>query len=205
MDESGNPDNTADVSLPPSYFDEVYAANRDPWKFETSPYEAEKYGSSLAILPRPHYRHVLEVGCSIGVFTCMLALRCDHLLAIDVAEQALVQARRRCESQPQVVFERRGIPAEFPDGAFDLITVCEVGYYLSIQALQVTCKGFAQRQPEGADLLLVHWTPPVPDYPLRGDAVHDLWLSQPWWQPIAARRHASYRMDLLRRNGAIVL
>ncbi len=194
------PSNATAASLTARYFEDVYAANRDPWRFETSPYEVEKYSSSLAILPRERYCSALEIGCSIGVFTHMLATRCDQLLAVDIAEQALAEARNRCADQPQVHFARCQLPAEFPDGSFDLITVCEVGYYWSPEDLQRACVRIAQHQPAGADLLLVHWTPEVHDYPQTGDAVHDTWLSQPWWQPLAARRHATYRMDLLRRN-----
>ena len=29
-------------TLLPEYFDQVYQANRDPWNFETSPYEREE-------------------------------------------------------------------------------------------------------------------------------------------------------------------
>ena len=39
-------------TLPPEYFDHVYQANRDPWNFETSPYERAKYAATLAALPR---------------------------------------------------------------------------------------------------------------------------------------------------------
>lgn len=190
----------ATASLTAQYFEDVYAANRDPWQFETSPYEAEKYSSSLAILPRERYGSALEVGCSIGVFTQMLAERCDRLLAIDLAEKALDEARRRCANQLQVSFARCDLPAQFPAGSFDLVTVCEVGYYWSPADLLRACRRIAQQQPIDADLLLVHWTPDVHDYPQKGDAVHDTWLNQPWWQPVAARRHATYRMDVLRRN-----
>lgn len=188
------------ASLTAQYFRDVYAAHRDPWNFESSPYEAEKYNSSLAILPRERYGSALEVGCSIGVFTHMLADRCDRLLALDLAEQALEEARQRCAQQSQVTFAQCDLPAQFPGGMFDLVTVCEVGYYWSPADLLQACRRIAQQQPTGADLLLVHWTPDVHDYPQRGDAVHDTWLSQPWWQMLAAHRHATYRMDVLRRN-----
>ena len=187
-------------TLKQHYFDEVYAANRDPWDFETSAYEAEKYASSLALLPRERYRNALEIGCSIGVFTQMLAERCDRLLGIDVADKALDEARKRNRAAGHVAFERKHVPDEFPSGAFDLITVSEVGYYWCEDDLLRACRLIAERQAEGDDLLLVHWTPKVDDYPLLGDQVHDVWLSMPWWQPIATRPHATYRMDVLRRN-----
>ena len=50
-------------SLPPRYFEELYAARDDPWEFETSAYEVAKYDASLVALPRPRYRSALEYGC----------------------------------------------------------------------------------------------------------------------------------------------
>ncbi len=194
-DRSGN-------SLPQQYFDGVYAAKADPWDFETSPYEAEKYATSLAALPHARYANALEIGCSIGVFTRMLAQRCDALLALDVAEKALDIARTRCADQPQVRFEQRSLPDQFPEGLFDLVTVCEVGYYWSPADLQRACRIIAQHQPQGADLLLVHWTPHVTDYPQAGDAVHDAWLKQPWWDVQVSQRHSKYRLEVLRRSAA---
>lgn len=194
------PEGRGDNSLPQQYFDDVYAARADPWDFETSTYEAEKYATSLAALPCQRYANALEIGCSIGVFTRMLAQRCDALLAIDLAERALEIARARCADQPQVRFEQRSLPEQFPAGLFDLVTVCEVGYYLSPTDLLRACRIIAQHQPQGADLLLVHWTPHVADYPQTGDAVHDTWLRQPWWAALGSQRHQTYRLDVLRRS-----
>ncbi len=194
-----------DASLPQEYFDDVYAAAADPWGFETSPYEAEKYATSLRSLPRPTYRNALEVGCSIGVFTQLLGQRCEALLALDVAERALEVARARCANEPQIQFEQRSLPDEFPEGMFDLVTVCEVGYYWSAADLQQACRVIAQHQPEGADLLLVHWTPPVADYPQAGDAVHNEWLEQPWWHVLVSQRQESYRLNVLRRLAVAVV
>ena len=55
---------TGDKTLPPDYFDSVYAANADPWGFETSEYEAAKYHATLCALPRERYRHAFEIVCS---------------------------------------------------------------------------------------------------------------------------------------------
>ena len=40
----------------------------------------------------------LELGCSVGVFTAMLAPRASHLVAVDFSPTALERARRRVES-----------------------------------------------------------------------------------------------------------
>ena len=102
-------------TLPPAYFDQVYQANRDPWNFETSPYEQAKYAATLAVLPRPHYPAAFEIGCSLGVLTAQLAPRCGHLLAVDVSEAALAQARTRCADLPQVALRLMRVPEEFPE------------------------------------------------------------------------------------------
>ena len=72
-------------TLKPEYFDALYAADPDPWNFAASPYEQAKYALTLNAMPKPRYRSALEVGCSIGVLTRLLASRCDAVLAIDAA------------------------------------------------------------------------------------------------------------------------
>ncbi len=186
-------------SLPPDYFDDVYARHDDPWDFETSEYEMYKYAETLRTLPRPHYARVLEIGCSIGVLSCQLAERCGALLAVDVADAALQRARARCGTRPNVWFEKMNVPDQFPDGLFDLIVVSEVAYYWSRDDLKRAMELIAEHQSAGAELLLVHWTPVVPDYPQTGDAVHDAWLKRPEWKHRTGERREKYRIDLLQR------
>ena len=191
-------------SLPPAYFDDVYRAQPDPWDFATSPYEAAKYDATLAALPSPHYPSAFEAGCSIGVLTQRLAPRCGRLLSVDVSDQALAQARERCATLPQVRFEKRFLPVEFPDETFDLILVSEVGYYLALPDLRRLRERCVSRLAPQGDLLLVHWTPFVPDYPLTGDTVHEEFLAAAATDgPLlhkAARRGEKYRLDLFERR-----
>ena len=42
-------------SLPPGYFEAIYARDPDPWRFADSAYERAKYDATLAALPRPRY------------------------------------------------------------------------------------------------------------------------------------------------------
>ncbi len=191
-------------SLANNYFDDVYRANSDPWNFETSPYEHAKYAASLGALPRPHYPQALEIGCSLGVFTALLAGRCGHLLGVDVSEQALAQARRRCAGLPQVALQLLRVPDEFPTAEFDLVTLCEVGYYWNLADLARAAGRIAAAVPAGGHLLLVHWTPTVPDYPLTGDEVHEFFLQRTGpnglWRHLAGQRHPQYRLDVLEKQ-----
>ncbi len=190
-------------SLPPQYFEQVYAANADPWQFATSPYERDKYAATLAALPNALYASGFEIGCSIGILTAQLATRCQELLAVDVSEAALQQARQRLVGQPQVRIENRQIPADFPRETFDLILLSEVGYYWSRADLAVAKEQMLAQLRPGGHLLLVHWTPPVADYPLTGDDVHESFLEHTGeGKPLLHRqsdRHETYRLDLFER------
>ena len=191
-------------TLTPEYFEQVYAANRDPWSFETSAYEAAKYDATLAALPRKVYGSAFEIGCSIGVLTYRLAARCDRLLSVDVSERALKIARDRCRDLPHVELREMSVPGEFPNATFDLILLSEVGYYLSPDDLRRARRLIVDHLAPGAHLLLVHWTPRVHDYPLTGDEVHAEFL-QLTAEPQSSLRHLHgsreerYRLDLFER------
>lgn len=183
-------------SLPPAYFEHLYATDADPWRFATSDYERAKYDATLAALPRPRFPAALEIGCSIGVLTCRLAEHCDTLLAIDVADAALAQARARCANQPQVTFRRMQIPHEWPEGRFDLILFSEVLYYLSPTDLAAAAaKTKSSLAPSGA-ALLVHYTDPT-NYPLTGDDAAERFIAATGFRVSLQRREAQYRLDLL--------
>jgi alkylation response protein AidB-like acyl-CoA dehydrogenase len=187
-------------SLPPAYFQDIYERSRDPWDFETSEYESGKYAVTLASLPCESYANALEIGCSIGVLTQKLASRCKNLLSVDISDRALASARERCKTLPQVHFECMQVPGEMPEGAFDLIVLSEVGYYWQREDLERTATLLAELQPPGAHLVLVHYTAPVPDYPLTGDEVHTAWLARPEWRSLKQERRTGYRLDLLERR-----
>ena len=186
-------------TVPPSFFDELYAQKSDPWDFETSAYEAGKYEETVAALPRGRYSRALEIGCSIGVLTARLSQKCESLIGLDVSEQALAKARARCEKLPGVRFERRMVPNEFPAGAFDLVVVSEVGYYWSDEDFDRVKSLVAEHQATGSHLILVHWLPFVEEHNRSGDAVHEAWLGDPRWKALHGTRREKYRLDLLER------
>lgn len=189
------------ATLTPAYFDQVYAANADPWQFATSEYERAKYADTLAHLPHAQYARGLEIGCSIGVLTAQLAAYCRELLSVDVSERALAKARPYCAALPHVDLQRMRIPEEEPAGSFDLIVVSEVGYYWSREDLERAMTMLAAHHLGGGHLLLVHWTPPVHDYPLTGDEVHAIWLANPAWCTLSDEHRELYRISVLQRAG----
>lgn len=189
------------TSLSPTYFDEIYAASDDPWNFETSEYEREKYQTTLASLPKERYANALEIGCSIGVLTQKLAARCDKLLSVDVAEKALSTAKKRCENLGNVDFQIMRVPEQFPDENFDLILISEVGYYLSVEDWARTQTLIIQHLKQNGNVILIHWTNFVHDYPQTGDAVHDSFkaLTAKSLSHLSERREENYRLDVFER------
>lgn len=186
-------------SLPAGYFEAMFAADPDPWRFETSAYEAAKYDATIAALGGRRYGSALEVGCAIGVLTERLSAHSDDLLAIDVSETALAGAAARCGGSG-VRFERRAFPAEAPSGGFDLIVLSEVLYYLDDGDLSAAGRWTDRALAPGGDLLLIHWIGDT-DYPKSGDdAVTGFRAAvRAPLETLRAERHERYRLDLWRR------
>jgi SAM-dependent methyltransferase len=189
------------ATLKPEYFDSIYAADPDPWNFADSPYEQGKYAITLNAMPKPRYRSALEVGCSIGVLTRSLALRCDAVVAIDAARTPLVEARRRCADLPGVRFEQMFVPEQWPDGVFELILLSEVVYYLSREDVGRLAARVTRSLPAGGSVLLVHWTGPT-DYPLSGDEAVALFIERVGSTCVVERsdRYRRFRLDVLSRG-----
>jgi SAM-dependent methyltransferase len=186
-----------DASLTPQYFDDLYAANADPWNFSESAYEAEKYSATIDMLGPALYERGLEIGCSIGVLTSRLAKHCRKLLSVDVNERALSAASVRCAQDTNVRFERMVVPGEMPAGPFDLIVLSEVGYYWSDADLDLAKTRIAAIGP-GATLELVHFLPRVAEYKRDGDAVHQAFIDDRRFEVLRSSRAERYRIDVLR-------
>jgi trans-aconitate methyltransferase len=158
------------VTLPESYFDDLYAASPDPWGFASRWYEQRKRALTLALLPAPRYASAFEPGCSIGVLTRELATRCDDLLATDVSAAAVHATRARCADLPHVRVEQGGLPVGWPPDVPDLVVLSEVAYYLEAHE----AREVARRAARSDTVLAVHWRHHVADYPLGGDEVHKM-------------------------------
>jgi trans-aconitate methyltransferase len=188
-------------TLSPDYFEHLYAADIDPWKFASSDYEREKYAKTLAALPEARYGRALEIGCSIGVFTNQLAGRCDRLLAVDAASAALEEARGRCRNQTNVEFAQMFVPAQWPAGEFSLILLSEVVYYLEAADVgKLAAKVISSLAPQGS-IVLVHWIGET-NYPLTGDEAAELFIArlEGLVETVRAERHSEYRLDVLTRR-----
>jgi SAM-dependent methyltransferase len=191
---------TTPETLGAGYFDGMYAAAADPWGFEERWYERRKYAIALAMLPRERYRAAFEPGCSVGVFTRMLAPRCGTLLSCDLAAAAVKATAARTPDLAQVRVEQRDIPRQWPSGRFDLIVLSEVLYYFGDHDLaQVLEHAVASLEPDGT-LLAVHWRHPVAEYPRTGDDVHRVLAAQPGLARLASHVEPDFLAEVYIRT-----
>jgi SAM-dependent methyltransferase len=188
--------------LGPDYFDRMYAAADDPWGFTTRWYEKRKYALSLAMLPAERYDSAFEPGCSIGVLTRQLSARCDQLLACDIAPAAVASAAARNSDRPNVRVEKRVLPADWPEGTFDLIVASEFLYYFDDE-LQTVIDLCHQALRPGGTLLAVHWRHPVTEYPRSGDSAHDALAAHDDLTLVAGHREPDFIAETYQRGTTI--
>lgn len=154
-----------------SYFEQMYARSADPWHLSTTEYEQRKYDVTVACLPRRRYARAFEPGCSVGVLTAMLAQRCDELLASDLVAAPLREVAARVPGD-NVVIEQRAVPADWPDGTFDLVVLSELLYFLDEDDRRGTLERvLATLRPDG-HLVLVHWLHRFDEATCTGDYAH---------------------------------
>ena len=183
------------------HFEELYKRSEDPWSFATSEYERRKYERTLDVLEGRRFPRALELGCSIGVFTAMLATHCDELLAVDTSQRAVDLARERLADFPSVRVERRTLPEETPEGPFDLVVASEILYYFTEEVMLAALWHFEEGLAPGGSMLAVHWRGEPKTHPLRGDEVHELLGCHTRLAHVLSATEPEYRLDLFRDTG----
>ncbi|WP_445619793.1 class I SAM-dependent methyltransferase [Kushneria sp. Sum13] len=153
-------------------FEQLHAEHADPWQYHTRWYEKRKRDLTLAMLTRERYRRAFEPGCSIGVLSAELALRCDTLCIQDVSDSAVTRARKALEGQPHVSITCGAVPDQWPAGQFDLIVISEMGYYLSREGLETLCERIDAALSHNGELLACHWRHPIDGSTLNAQSVH---------------------------------
>ena len=189
-----------------AYFEDMYAANPDPWGFESRWYEQRKYALTLAALTRRRYRSVFEPGCSIGVLTVQLAVRCDRLLSCDLVQSAVDQTARRVSTVPDgpatVEVRRWDAHDDWPERTFDLVLVSEMLYYLDREDAARFMGRAAEHLEDDGEIVLVHWRQRVPEYPLTGDEAHEIACATTGLVVTGHYEDEDLRLDVLARSGA---
>jgi cyclopropane fatty-acyl-phospholipid synthase-like methyltransferase len=192
--------NDARASRDAAHFDRLYQRSQDPWQFRSSPYEREKYNATIAALPARRFRAALEIGCSIGELTRLIAGRADGVHGVDIAAAALARAEERCADLPQVRFTQMTVPAQWPLGLHDLIVLSEVLYFLTADDIGKLAERVCQSITPGGIVLLVNFLGETGD-PTSGDDAANIFIAATAGalQVDLQVRHEKYRLDRLFR------
>jgi 2-polyprenyl-3-methyl-5-hydroxy-6-metoxy-1,4-benzoquinol methylase len=123
-------------------FELLYLEHPDPWKYLCSVYERGKYDHALActLKWRRASDYVLEIGCSIGVFSKMLAVHFNQVTAIDVSSEALRAAAYYNRSSGNIRFVQGDLRSVKPDRQYDVIICGEILYYITQKHAQRVCE-----------------------------------------------------------------
>ena len=184
----------------PADFEARYRADPDPWSYESSGYERDKYDATLRACGPGPFTLALELGSSIGVLSARLALCCDALVTIDAAATAVATARRRLSEYDGVTTLLGEIPAAIPDGAYDLVLASEILYYLEPDALAATFARIEHETVSGARLVAVHWRPIGPERPFSAAEIHRRLRALAWLSAVEQRSTDNYLLDVLVRR-----
>jgi SAM-dependent methyltransferase len=155
----------SEMAVTRSHLEHLYARTDDPWDFRSSPYEASRFDATLAALPRARYVHALEIGCGNGELARRLVLRCERYTGVDAVAAALAAASK---AVPNGTFIQAFLPCDLPEGAYDLIVLSEILYFLDEAGLYDLAKQLDRKWPD-AEILAVTWLGPSGN-PLEGDA-----------------------------------
>lgn len=106
---------------------------RDPFKYETDPLEKARFADQTAVLDEIRegrsFQSGLEIGCAEGLYTEVLAARCESLLVLDFSATALERTKNRRNWPERVRFGALDLERDPIPGTYDLIVVAGVLEY----------------------------------------------------------------------------
>jgi len=132
-------------------------AESDPWGYERHWYEKRRRALIAAMLPDAALGQVLEIGCSTGLITQLLAARAEQVLAVDISAKAIELARQNLRGVANVQLLHGDITQSWPPQRFDHILLCDVAYYLAEAQLRELAVNIRQQAPGDCVVLLAHW------------------------------------------------
>ena len=112
---------------------------------------------------------------------------------------ALAQAAARNADQPHIRFAPIFVPAQWPEGRFDLVLLSEVIDYLGADDVAALARRVTAALEPGGDVVLVHWVGKKRGPP-AGDEASDRFIAAAGsaLHVLRQERNPDYRLDVLR-------
>ena len=184
-------------AIPAAHFDSLFTQSPDPWRYDSEPYERDRFQRTVAALAGRRYRSALELGCANGALTEQLAPLCDRLLATDASLAALSAARDRIGARANVVLEQRTMPQDMPDARFDLIVASDMLYYLGLDGVVALMAAIERSATPDARIFLASYLGET-DTVITGEMAAEIAIAHlPGWTRIHAERTDRLRIDVM--------
>ncbi len=186
-------------------FDTIYQGS-DPWA-SVDPrytYQRRKYEALSRLLTGRRYGHVLDLGSGLGDLASLLADRSDRVLGLDISQVARDRASERHRAVSNLRFAQADVlnlPSHY-DGAFDLVMVADMLYYLPQPIQDSTLKQLATRlarllQPGGTLLLANHFFFMADPDSRQSRRIHQAFAWSPSLRVISEHRRPFFLASLL--------
>jgi 2-polyprenyl-3-methyl-5-hydroxy-6-metoxy-1,4-benzoquinol methylase len=194
--------------------DRVLAERNDPWQYETNPLEQVRFLQQTELLDDVRngqlFASGLEIGCAEGLYTEILAERCESLLVLDLSPTALARAQRRRRWSDRVRFAAFDLRREAIPETFDLILVAGVLEYFSRPStlFRIREKLTAALRPNGYLLVETTRANPIVENAwwgrrlVRGRWINALISEHPSLTIISSVMTDSYSLTLCRKLGS---
>ncbi|GHD18069.1 hypothetical protein GCM10016234_27970 [Tianweitania populi] len=198
-------------SLPgPDHFARLYADDGDPWHVRSSAYERQKRESVVSLLSETRhetpFRQSLEAGCGEGHLSGALlqAGLVQTAVGFD-RDPAIIQRARNFGWGEQAHFRTGSMPADMPDGSFDLVLLSEVLYFLDEGALTTLADNLTTRLEPDACIVVVSWLGST-GTPLDGRTASDFFRCAlgRTFETLKVEETPDFRIELLQRRKASV-
>ncbi len=131
----------------------LYAHTDDPWNFDSSDYEQEKFTATCEALSQSYYEIALEIGCGNGALARHLAPRCNRYVGMDAVPRAVGAARQKV---PSAEFAVATYPCPLPLKNCDLVVLSEFLYFLSPSDIARLCNDLINGSPEAEILCITY-------------------------------------------------
>ena len=195
------------------YFETHFRSGTDPWNYETSTMEQERFAKQTELLDDARdgkrFTFGLEIGCAEGLYTQVIAERCNTLQVLDLSPTALDRARGRRQWPSSVRFDRFDVRRDAIPGTFDLIVIAGVLEYFSNPTTfhRIRTNLCSALRPGGIMLIETTRVTPVVEnawwarYLIKGRWINDFMSRTPELIEISSASTEEYVITLLRKQG----
>jgi SAM-dependent methyltransferase len=152
-------------------FDRLYAEDGDHWKYWSDAGQKLKYHRTLNLAlawrqqrpgtPATSLPRALEIGCSVGEFTALMveSRAFSRIVAVDFSDEAIRLARKRLAGMTLGIVTLSQLDIRDASsllGAFDIIFLAEVHYYVHQDYARKVAKELDRLVARGGIIVVVH-------------------------------------------------